>query len=668
MAKRLLSIPLQISLFVIFLLSPIQLLCQDGASLDQVMEDLFSVTGFREASISPDGTRVAWVESVVGKNHTPTRNSTIYWEDLKSNSNPKRVSAEKGAEPCAEHDVAWSPDSKRIAFLSDNQSEGQLQLYFVDAGNGKARQLTHLKGLLAEPKWSPDGKSIAFLFTENLPRSAGPLEPKEPVSGVVEEHIFEQRLATVDLATGEVRQVSSPDMYIYEYDWSPDGKQVVASAAHGDGDNNWWIAELYTISLADGKAQSVLRPDMQIAVPRWSPDGKNIAFIGGLMSDQGVTGGDIYTIPATGGKPEDVTPQMKASASWLYWLPSSQQILFVEDIDGKSGIAQVDTATKEVKPLWVGPEAISAHGWFLSLSLSKEGDSTALIRSSLEHPPEVWAGKPGEWRQISHANDGLKAFWGKAENLHWQNEGMTVQGWLLYPEHYDASKKYPLVVYVHGGPSSMKQLEWPNPLFDFTVLSHEGYFVLFPNPRGSYGHGESFTRANVKDFGYGDFRDILAGVDEVLKTFPIDPNRIGIGGWSYGGYMTMWAVTQTQRFHAAVAGAGIMNWLSYYGENGIDQWMIPFFGASAYDDPAVYAKSAPVTYIKNVKTPTLILVGDSDVECPTPQSFEFWHALKTLGVKTEFVVYKNEGHFVSQPDHQLDIMKRTVAWFNQLLK
>jgi dipeptidyl aminopeptidase/acylaminoacyl peptidase len=201
---------------------------------------------------------------------------------------------------------------------------------------------------------------------------------------------------------------------------------------------------------------------------------------------------------------------------------------------------------------------------------------------------------------------------------------------------------------------------------DFGIaLVGAGYFVFQPNPRGSFGQGEAFTRANVRDFGYGDFRDILAGVDEVVKTLPIDNNRVGITGWSYGGYMTMWAVTQTNRFRAAVSGAGLYNWQSYYGENDIDEWMIPFFGASVYEDPAVYAKSAPATFIKNAKTPTLVLVGERDGECPAPQSREFWHALKTLGVETQLVIYPGEGHAIQRPDHRRDIMNRMIGWFDQ---
>ena len=191
--------------------------------------------------------------------------------------------------------------------------------------------------------------------------------------------------------------------------------------------------------------------------------------------------------------------------------------------------------------------------------------------------------------------------------------------------------------------------------------------MLQPNPRGSYGQGEAFTQANRKDFGYGDLRDILAGVDTALAKYPVDPNRVGLTGWSYGGFMTMFAVTQTQRFHAAVAGAGIANWQSYYGENSIDQWMTPFFGASVYENPSVYAKSSAIDFIGNVKTPTLVVVGDRDGECPAPQSFEFWHALRAEHVPTELVVYPDEGHRFNSPQHRRDVLTRALAWFEQYM-
>jgi len=640
-----------------------------ASPLDRLMDSLFAVRSFGEVTLSPDGKRVAWVESLPGKDQAPSADSAVYALDLRSPSaKPCQVTVGKGSNAHAEHDIAWSPDGSRLAFLSDQEKKGQLQVYVAAAAGGRARRLTKVTGFLAEPRWSPDGQQLAVLFTENAPRAAGPLQPAAREVGVIDEHVYEQRLSTIDLDSGRVQPVSPADLYVYEYDWSPDGKSFAAIAAHGSGDNNWYIARLYTLSLAAGEMKEVLKPSMQIAVPRWSPDGKTIAFIGGLMSDEGATGGDVYTIPATGGAARNLTAGMKASAGWLTWLPSSDRIMFTEHVDGGSGIATLDVSSGHIATLWSGAETILAAGGASAISPSRDGKTCALVRHSFEQPPEVWVGPVGAWKRVTHPNRDVHARWGKARSLHWKSDGLKVQGWLLYPRQYRADRRYPMVVSVHGGPAWDRRPAWPATFFDLAVLADEGYFVFFPNPRGSYGRGEKFTRANVKDFGYGDLRDILTGVDEVLKTVPVDKDRLAISGWSYGGYMTMWAVTQTHRFRAAVAGAGIANWQSYYGENGIDEWLIPYFGASVYDDPAVYARSSPITFIKNVRTPTLILVGEGDVECPVPQSYEFWHALKTLGVKTQLVVYANEGHRIGRPRHRRDIMRRTATWLNACLR
>jgi dipeptidyl aminopeptidase/acylaminoacyl peptidase len=259
--------------------------------------------------------------------------------------------------------------------------------------------------------------------------------------------------------------------------------------------------------------------------------------------------------------------------------------------------------------------------------------------------------------------------WGKSVSLTWKSDQFQVQGWLMLPRNYDPAKRYPLIVRVHGGPGWAVESVWGGSGgLSAEALSALGYFVLQPNPRGSFGQGEAFTQANRRDFGYGDLRDILAGVDAVTSRYPVDVERVGVTGWSYGGFQTMFAVTQTHRFKAAVAGAGISNWQSYYGENSIDQWMRPYFGASVYDDPAIYAKSSAINFIKNVTTPTLIVVGDRDGECPAPQSFEFWHALRSRGVATQLVVYPNEGHGFVDPIHRSDVMLRTVEWFNRYLQ
>ena len=634
------------------------------ARLDVVIDSLFAVHGFEQVAMAPDGVHLAYVEKLPRAGGT-----AIFLADRNSPSlKPKRVTASTEAADRDEGHVAWSPDGKRLAFLSDAERDNQLQLYVYDVAKASVQKLTNLTGFLDTPGWSPDSKTIAILFTEKSPRASGPLMPMTPETGLIENKIYEQRLATVDVASGAVRQISPPDMYVYEYDWSPDAKTFAVTAAHGNGDSNWYVAQLYTLNSANGEMKSIYKPPLQIAVPRWSPDAKNIALIGGLMSDEGSTGGDIFLVPASGGEVRDLTPGIPASPCWLTW-QAADRILFSEIVDGMIGVTSLDVNTRKTTSLWSGPEVISTGEWGnYALSLSADQKNSAVIRQSYSHPPEVWAGPIGNWQQVTHLNDNIKSGWGEARNEHWSSDHKQVQGWLLYPKDYDPKRRYPLVVCVHGGPAVGEVPLWPEPFFNTAVLAAEGYFVLYPNPRGSYGQGEAFTRANVKDFGYGDFRDILAGVDHVVKTLPVDNDRIGITGWSYGGYMTMWAVTQTTRFRAAVAGAGLSNWQSYYGENDIDEWMIPYFGASVYNDPAVYAKSSPMNFIRNAKSPTLVLVGDRDGEVPAPQSREFWHALKTLGVESQLVIYPNEGHFIGNPEHERDIIHRTVTWFDDHLK
>jgi len=622
-----------------------------------------------QVAISPDGNRVAWVQSSANASGEPTGGSVIYVQDLKSpGAKPRRISAGTDVQAASEDTIAWSPDSKHLAFLSDVEGDGQPNFYVVNVDGGSARKLTGLKGYLADPAWSPDEKTLAFLFTENAPRAAGPLMPMVPETGVIDQKVYEQRLTLVDLGSGKVRQLSPPDMYVYQYDWSPDGKSFAAIAAHGDGDANWYIAELYTLNAESGELNTVYKPSLQIAVPRWSPDGKSIGFIGGLMSDEGSIGGDIFTVSAAGGAARNVTPGIAASPSWLYW-ESPSTILFTENVDGQAGISRVDLPSRKVSQLWAGVEIISkeAEGG-PAVSLAADRQTSAVIQNSSAHPPEIWAGPLGEWKQVTRINDGVRPWWGQLKSLHWLNGDVKIQGWLMYPTDYDPGKRYPMVVVVHGGPAGVAHIGWPEAFFNTYDLSAHGYFVLYPNPRGSFGQGEKFTAANVKDFGYGDFQDILKGVDEVVKTLPVDNSRVGITGWSYGGYMTMWAVTQSNRFRAAVAGAGLANYQSYYGQNDIDEWMPPYFGANVYDDPAVYARSSPITFIKNVKTPTLVLVGQYDGECPMPQSREFWHALKTLGVETQLVIYPGEGHEFLQPEHRKDVIARVTAWFDHYLK
>lgn len=279
---------------------------QQWPPLEKTMAEVARATNYTETALSPDAHWVAWAQSSAFDAKATSIGSEIYLASAAHSDEVHRVTAASPGGGGTDHAIqekalAWSPDSKSLAFLSDAESPGQLELYSMNVADHSVRRLTQLKGFLATPGWSRDGKTIAFLFTENAARAAGPLEAVPQETGVIGQQILEQRIATVDIVTGVVKQISPSDLYVYEYDWSPDGKTFAATAAHGSGDNNWYVAEIYRIGRDDGRAQSIFKSSMQIAVPRWSPDGRRIAFIGGLMSDESIGSGDLYVIPASGG-------------------------------------------------------------------------------------------------------------------------------------------------------------------------------------------------------------------------------------------------------------------------------------------------------------------------------------------------------------------------------
>ncbi len=616
-----------------------------------IYDAMQSVVTFDSVVVSPDGTRVAWQQTV---RHRPT-----VWVEALATHARVRLSADLAKKNADEGDLAWSPDSKRIAFLSDVRKKGHGQIHLSNADGTHVVQVGTLSGAAQELAWAPDGTRIAFLYIAHPHRKSGALAAGARDVGVIGTSYDEQQLATIDVRSGSVRLVSPSNDYVYEYAWSPDASRFALTYARGSGDDNWWIAKLASVASTGGTLNDVLTPKYQINAPTWSPDGKSIAVIGGIMSDFGSVGGDVYRVDVASKNATDITPGMEYSASSLRWVAHGR-IMMLAHYNGSRVLASLDPQTGKVNPL------IGAGENLADLSVSRTATVAAVVRQSFTTAPELWAGAPRALARITHVNAHVPRFTGRAVSLTWKSDQYEVQGWLVYPRDYRAGRTYPMVTIVHGGPSAESLPSFVS-LF-VSPLAANGYFVFEPNPRGSFGRGEEFAAANVKDFGGGDWRDDLAGVDAAIAAAPIDGNRLGLAGWSYGGYMSMWGETQTTRFKAIVAGAGLVNWQSYYGQNKIDQWMIPFFGASVYDDPAVYAKSSPITYIKQSKTPVLILAGERDEEVPAAQSFEFYHAMQTLGVPAQLVVYADEGHGVRQPAHVRDIISRMVGWFNTYLR
>jgi dipeptidyl aminopeptidase/acylaminoacyl peptidase len=565
---------------------------------------------------------------------------------------------------CSYSDPAFAPDGT-IAFLSRDRSVGTVTLEHADAA-GTVRDLAIIHGRAQAPRFSPDGKRIALLVTLNATKDTGAAAAGAPQVGEIGESVDEQRIALFDVsasvAADGVRPVSPAGRYIYEYDWMPDGRGFVASTALGNGDANWWVATLDAIDAATGAVRPITRPATQFNFPRVSPDGKTVAFIGGLMSDFGFVGGDVWTVPVAGGTPVDVTPAYKGSVTSLQWLRDGLRATVLAGSD--ESIVRLD-GEQGVTALWTRSADLSAGDG--RAAFSADGRIVASVVEDFDHGPAIYAGPVGALRPITHENDGLPTVV-RARSVSWINDGYAIQGWLLAPRDPAPNARAPMIVDVHGGPSGA-HLPGYIPANSLTgLLVQAGYYVFQPNPRGSYGQGEAFTMANRRDFGGGDLRDILAGIDAVEKFAPVDDNRLGLLGGSYGGFMAMWANTQTHRFKGIVAVAGLSNWISYYGINGIDQWMLPFFGKSMYDDPDAYWAVSAIRTIKQARTPTLLYVGERDIEVPPTQSVEYWHALKTMGVPTSLVIYPDEGHGLRDPAHRTDSVERTIAWFDKYVK
>lgn len=622
---------------------------------------------FKALAVSPDGSRVASVDNLQPADSAlPETHDVVVVRDARTGAPVARYDP---CPACTYAGIDWSADGA-IAFVATNPGTGNADI--VVGRDGTARIVASVHGVAGTPRFAPDGRRLAFLAVVGAHKAIGAVEAGRAQVGEIGEADDEQRIAVVDTAKASgaakpVRFVSPADTFIYEYDWTRDGRGFVGTAAKGNGDNNWWVAKLVAVDASTGKLRTIAAPATQIASPHVSRDGRSVLFIGGLMSDFGATGGDLYAVPLSGGKPVNLTSGATVTVTSL--TTAGPDAIVTRQAGERFEIARVAIAggVAQITSLWSGP--VSGEASDADVAVAANGSTVASIISDFTRPAEINVAALGggavTLRPITTANSGHAPVVA-ARSLSWTSDGRTVQGWLLTPLQ-PAKRKLPMIVDIHGGPSSFAAPRYLWNGLDRTMIDH-GYAVFRPNPRGSFGQGEAFTRANIRDFGGGDLRDILAGVDAVLKSAPVDGNRLGVFGHSYGGFMTMWTVTHSTRFKGAVAGAGLSNWISYYGQNGIDQWMIPFFGASAYDDPAIYRAASPISTIKAARTPTLIYVGERDVECPPAQSVEFWHGLKAMNVPTSLIIYEGAGHRLRRADQIHDRDDRTVAWFDKWLR
>lgn len=596
---------------------------------------------------SPDGAHLALDvrEPVKGSNAS----SHVWVLNVRSGDLRQWTSSSK-----TENGAQWSPDGKRLAFLSNRDENRQIYLMRIDGG--EAERLTEAKNAIQSFQWSPDGKQIAFLAGEPKTEAEEKREKDKDDRHVVDREEKHARLWVVDVESRKVRQLTKDPWRVQEFAWVPGGAQFVLKATDRPNADQW-LDRMYTVALADGKVTEIAAPRGPFGRIRVSLDGKQIAYAG--SPGDGPTAHDLFVMPLNGGGVQNLTAaKLDRPVHQFEWRPDGSFVALVQHGFGNevesiraSGLERMFTGFK------LDPSDIA---------ISERGD-VAMVAGNSSTMPELWlAAQGGAPKQVSHFNDD----WSKiplrpSEIVQYPSfDGATIEAQLFKPAGYQPGAKLKTVILVHGGPTGAfteRFYSWAQ------LLATRGYLVMCPNIRGSTGYGHKFITVNRTDWGGGDFKDVMAGVDWLVKRGDADPDKLGIGGWSYGGYMAMWAVTQTNRFKASVAGAGMSDLASEFGTESSsagDEW---FYG-TPWEHLADFQKSSPITFVKNTKTPTLILQGEADRTDPIGQSQQFYRALKRYGVQSDFVTYPREGHGIMEEKHQLDLLDRMVAWFDTYLK
>jgi dipeptidyl aminopeptidase/acylaminoacyl peptidase len=615
-----------------------------------------TIVDYDGVALSPDATRIASVDTAYPVDLSTDGHNVISIRDTKG--------IEAGSyDPCPDctyHSPTWSPDGHALAFLGVDDTRSSL--FRVE--NGKVTKIMSIDGSSRKLRWSSDGTTLAFLLTAHAHDGGHRVTTYRRV-GVIDVPKDAQRIMTVAALGGEPKAISPANLWVYDFDWRSDTRGFVGMAAEGDADNQWYYAKLLDIS-ADGRTRPIAIPTMQIARPRVSADGKKLAVIGGLMSDEGVEGGDVFVIDLLNGTTTNVTEGYKGTFNSVSWI--GPKLIAGITVYASTGTASIDPATHKVTDVRVFAETISAREG--RVSLSADGRSVAYASQSFTTPAHLMFGLIGSARAITQVSPSLVKDI-SVRDVRWQSDGRQIQGWLLLPQSKSASapQPRPLIMDVHGGPSYAATPYYVGSRqYIAGDMLNAGYAYLVPNVRGSFGAGEEFIRSNLNDMGDGPLRDALAGVDAVERMTAIDDHRLGLFGWSYAGFFTMWAATHTQRFQAIVSGAGMADWTSYYSQTVIPAWVDLFLGGPPYGNMENYDRASPIRYLQNAKTPTLLLNGERDSGAPYEQAEAFWKGLLYYKVPTKFVLYPDEAHGFHNPVNINQRAADILDWFNKWVK
>ena len=565
----------------------------------------------------------------------------------------------------------WSPDGNWIAFTS-NRKDNKNNLYLLNINGGEAEPLTDVKTGVQDFMWSPDGRSIAF-------RMADPKNEEEEKNDKgkndfrwVDENLKMARLYVLPVqkdANGkrEPRKLTTENYNVTEFDWSADNSRIAFSHTKSPVANDWTTADVSVVEVASGKVSPLANTPAAESSPLYSPDGKSIALLVSDNPPRWAQSGNIQIFPATGGAPKIITTSYDAQPGMAGWSPDGKRIYFGEPKGTGTQLYVVDVASNRIEEVKVTPAV------YTSLTLNQTGTMFGIVRQTSDTPGDVYVASVSDFApiRISRVNGDMKLpAVGRTEVIRWKSkDGKEIEGLLTYPVGYQAGQRVPLLLNIHGGPAGVFQQSFlgGRGAYPLATFAARGYAILRPNPRGSSGYGTEFRRANTKDWGMGDYQDLMTGVDHVIQMGVADPNRLGVMGWSYGGFMTSWVVTQTKRFKAASAGAPVTNLMSFNGTADIPSFVPDYFGGQSWDIVDVYQKHSPMFNVKGVSTPTMIQHGEADVRVPISQGYEFYNALKAQGVPTRMLVLPRQPHGPNEPKMQMAAMKSNLEWFEKYI-
>jgi dipeptidyl aminopeptidase/acylaminoacyl peptidase len=661
------SLILRLGLCLIVASSLSSTTAQQSANAGWTPELAMKVKNIGAVRVSPDGRKVAYTVSQAVMTPEKSEYVTQIWLANSDGSDSLQLTfAEKSSD-----NPQWSPDGKLLAFTSSRG--GKSNLYILRLIGGEAEQVTDVKTAVGTFAWSPNGKQIAFLMRDAQSEDEEKSTKGKDDSRWVDENVKMNRLHVINIekdANGkrEPRKLTGDYNVDNSFDWAPDGRTIAFTRTKMPKADYWTTGDLMAVDVGNGEVKTISATNAAESNPRYSPDGKWLLFV--VSDDPPRWAGyrRMALIPTAGGAVKLLAETFDAQPNIIDWSADGKKIFFAETKGTVSRIYSLDVNANAITEFNKGNEVISGP------SLNRSQTMIGFTLQTNDKAPEAHVTQITSFAptQVSRANADLpKLPLGKTDLIKWKSsDGMEIEGLLTYPINYQAGKRVPLLLIVHGGPAGVftqSFLAGSRGVYPTATFSARGYAMLRVNPRGSSGYGQKFRFANIKDWGGGDYLDLMTGVDEVIRMGVADPDRLGVMGWSYGGFMTSWIVTQTKRFKAASVGAGVTNLMSFIGTADIPSFIPDYFGEQPWENLEIYRAHSAMFHMKGVVTPTLVQHGEADERVPISQGYEFYNALKVRNVPSRMIVLPRMPHGPNEPKMVLKAKQTNLEWFEKYL-